>query len=287
MSNTKALPGQHGHADEICRSTAIDLAARMKARELSPVEVMEAFIHRTEALEPQLHSFSLLTFETARQRAREAERRILAGDDLGPLAGVPVGVKDLLHMKGFPTSFGSVPFRDRVVAVDDPVVELTLAGGAIPIGKTNSPEFGFSSVGHNPAFPTTTNPWDTSLTPGGSSSGSGSAVASGQVPIALGTDRAGSIRIPSAHCGIFGFKPSAGRVPVDARADAMSQAGPMTRTVADAALMMNAIARYDPRDRQSLPDAGIDWLAAIEGDLEGLVVGYSSDFGYAPVDPAV
>jgi aspartyl-tRNA(Asn)/glutamyl-tRNA(Gln) amidotransferase subunit A len=273
--------------DEICRMEALALMARMRSRELSPVEVVRAFARRTEALEPVLHSFSHLTLDAALARAAEVESALAAGRECGVLAGLPIGVKDLLHVKGVPTSFGSVAFKDVVAPCDDPVVERLHAAGAISLGKTNTPEFGFSSVGHNPAFPTTTNPWNPELTPGGSSSGAGSAVAAGQCPVALGTDRAGSIRIPAAHCGIFGFKPSVGRVPVDVRADAMSQIGPMTRTVADAALLMTAIAGFDARDRLSLPDTGIDWLAEVDRDVRRLRVGYSRDFGYAPVDPQV
>lgn len=273
--------------DEICAMGAVELVCKMKSKALSPVEVVQAFAQRTEALEPHLHSFSLLTFDRALEQAVEAERAIAAGEAQGVLAGLPVGVKDLLHVKGVATSFGSVALKGGVALTDDPVVERIHAAGAICLGKTHAPEFGFSSVGHSPAFPTTTNPWNIELTPGGSSSGSGSAVAAGQCPVALGTDRAGSIRIPSAHCGIFGFKPSLGRVPVDALSGAMSQIGPMTRTVADAALMMSAMAGYDPRDRLSLPDSGIDWMSEISRDVSGLRIGYSRDWGYAPVSPEV
>ncbi|MEO6032762.1 MAG: amidase family protein [Burkholderiaceae bacterium] len=274
--------------DEIGRMDAVTLVARMKARDLSPVEVVDVFAERTQALEPVLHSFSTLTIDSARAQAREVERDLLDGRPVGTLAGLPVGVKDLLHVKGVPTSFGSRLFKDVIATADDPAVERLLGTAqAISLGKTNSPEFGFSSVGHNPAFPTTTNPWNPELTCGGSSSGSGSAVAAGQVPAALGTDRAGSIRIPSAHCGIFGFKPSACVVPADVRADSMSQIGPMTRTVADAALLMQALAGFDARDRQSVPHDGIDWMTALDGDVRGWRIGYSRDFGYAPVDPQV
>ncbi len=274
--------------NEIGRMDAVTLVARMKAHDLSPVEVVDVFAERTQALEPVLHSFSTLTIESARAQARQVERDLLDGRPVGTLVGLPVGVKDLLHVKGVATSFGSRLFKDVVATSDDPAVERLLgAAQAISMGKTNSPEFGFSSVGHNPAFPTTTNPWNPELTCGGSSSGSGSAVAAGQVPVALGTDRAGSIRIPSAYCGIFGFKPSAGVVPVDVRADVMSQIGPMTRTVADAALLMQAIAGFDARDRQSVPHSGVDWMTALDGDVRGWRIGYSRDFGYAPVDPQV
>jgi aspartyl-tRNA(Asn)/glutamyl-tRNA(Gln) amidotransferase subunit A len=274
-------------ASQILRMSAVSLVAKMKSRELSPVEVVSAFARRAEELEPQLHSFSLLTPDSALAEARRTEQALARGDDTGVLAGLPIGIKDLLNVEGVATSFGSLVYKDIAAQADDPVVERVRAAGAISLGKTNTPEFGFSSVGHNPAFATTTNPWNTALTPGGSSSGSGSAVAAGQCPVALGTDRAGSIRIPAAHCGIYGFKPSVGRVPVDIRADAMSQIGPMSRTVADAALLMSAIAAFDPRDRLSVPSDSIDWMTCLQGGIRGLRIGYSRDFGYAPVEPAV
>ncbi|MGE4337700.1 MAG: amidase [Pigmentiphaga sp.] len=273
--------------DEICSMDAISLVQGMKSKSLSPVEVASAFIQQTERLEPLLHSFSALAFESALCQARTVESELISGRDPGPLAGLPIGIKDCLYVKGLPTTHGSRVFKDFVPEENDPSVDRIQDAGAVIIGKTNQPEFAYSSVGHNPLFPTTTNPWNVELTPGGSSSGSGSAVAAGQVPVAMGTDRAGSIRIPAAHCGIFGFKPSLGRIPVGLRTDIMAQAGPMARTVADAALLMNVVAGFDARDRYSLPDAGTDWLAAVEQDIRGLRIGYSADFGYAPVDPQV
>jgi aspartyl-tRNA(Asn)/glutamyl-tRNA(Gln) amidotransferase subunit A len=271
----------------LCRQGATALVQLVRSREISPVEVVRAFAARIEQTEPVLHAFSVLTLENALERAAQIEHQIAGGGNGGALAGLPIGVKDMLNVRGVPTSFGSLAFRDSVAAADDPVVERLFAAGAISLGKTNTPEFAFSSVGHNPAFPTTTNPWNPDLTPGGSSSGSGAAVAAGQCPAALGTDRAGSIRIPSAHCGIYGFKPSNGLVPGCEGDDPMSTIGPMTRSVADAALMMSVMAGFDPRDRLSLSDTGIDWQGALKGDLHGLHIGYSRDFGYAPVDSQV
>ncbi len=167
------------------------------------------------------------------------------------------------------------------------------------LGKTNVPEFGYSGVGHNPVFPTTRNPWNPQLTSGGSSAGSGAAVASGMCPLAFGSDGGGSVRIPAAHCGLFGMKASMGRVPLypgcrDERYpgvsgwESLEHIGPMSRTVADGALMLSAIAGPDMRDRHSLPDEGVGWVdAARPGDLRGLRVAYSADWGYAAVDPQV
>ena len=178
------------------------------------------------------------------------------------------------------------------------MVERLVAAGAVIVGKTNVPEFGYSGVGHNPVFETTRNPWNTDMTPGGSSAGSGAAVASGMCPFAIGSDGGGSVRIPAAHCGLYGLKASMGRVPLypgtkDERYpgvsswESLEHIGPISRTVADSALMMSVIAGPDPRDRHSLPEASFDWTKCVEGDLKDLKVAYSSDWGYAAVDPRV
>jgi aspartyl-tRNA(Asn)/glutamyl-tRNA(Gln) amidotransferase subunit A len=285
-------------ANEICRMAAVRLAEEIRARRLSPVEVVEATLHRMERLEPVLHAFCTPTPEAAREDARRIEADLAAGRDAGPLAGVPVGIKDLVATKGVPTVMGSWAYRDFVPDEDDVVVERLKAAGAIVLGKTNVPEFGYSGVGHNPVFETTVNPWNTSLTPGGSSAGSGAAVASGMGPFAIGSDGGGSVRIPSSFCGLFGMKASWGRVPLypgvkDERYpgvsswESLEHIGPMSRTVADGALMLSVIAGPDDRDRNTLPPPDFDWMAVLEGDLKGLRVAYSPDWGYAAVDPRV
>lgn len=284
--------------DEICRMDAVTIAGKVNAKELSPVEVIEAHLARLEQLEPQLHAFCTPTPKLALATAKALEKTILNGDGGGVLAGVPVGIKDLVCTKGIATVSGSVAYKDFVPDEDDVVVERLKAAGAIILGKTNVPEFGYSGVGHNPVFETTRNPWNTDLTPGGSSAGSGAAVASGMCPFAIGSDGGGSVRIPSAHCGIYGLKASMGRVPLypgtkDERYpgvsswESLEHIGPMSRTVADAALMMSVIAGPDPRDRFSLPEAAFDWMDCLDGDLRGLRVAYSADWGYAAVDPRV
>nr|WSX81537.1 amidase family protein [Streptomyces sp. NBC_00899] len=220
----------------------------------------------------------------------------------GPLTGVPLGVKDLLATAGVRTTGGSAVYADFVPDEDDVAVERVKAAGAVVLGKTNASEFGYSAVGHNPLFPATRNPWNTALTPGGSSAGSAAAVAAGLGPVALGTDGGCSIRVPAAHCGLVGYKPSMGRVPAypgcrDERYPGMSgwesleHIGPLTRTVADTALMMSVLAGPDPRDRHSIPCADVDWRAAASrGTAEGapgLRVAYSPDLGYLAVDPRV
>jgi aspartyl-tRNA(Asn)/glutamyl-tRNA(Gln) amidotransferase subunit A len=215
--------------------------------------VIDAVLARMEKLEPILHAFCTPTPELARKTAKKIEKDIMAGKPVGPLAGVPVGIKDLVCTKGIKTASGSWAYADFVPDEDDVVVERLKGAGAVILGKTNVPEFGYSGVGHNPVFPTTRNPWNTEFTPGGSSAGSGAAVASGMGPFAIGSDGGGSIRIPSAHSGLYGMKASMGRVPLypgvkDERYpgvsswESLEHIGPMARTVADAALMLSVIA---------------------------------------------
>jgi aspartyl-tRNA(Asn)/glutamyl-tRNA(Gln) amidotransferase subunit A len=287
-------------AKEICRMDAVTLAKHIRSKKLSPVEVIDAVLARMEKLEPILHAFCTPTPELARKTAKKIEKDIMAGKPVGPLAGVPVSIKDLVCTKGIKTVSGSWAYADFVPDEDDVVVERLKDAGAVILGKTNVPEFGYSGVGHNPVFPTTRNPWNTNLTPGGSSAGSGAAVASGMGPFAIGSDGGGSVRIPSAHSGLYGMKASMGRVPLypgvkDERYpgvsswESLEHIGPMARTVADAALMLSVIAGPDDRDRHTLPkEEGFDWMKSLKGDLKGLKVAYTLDWGgYAPVDKRV
>ncbi|HZO80582.1 MAG TPA: amidase family protein [Candidatus Binataceae bacterium] len=277
---------------------AVTLAAHIRAKRLSAVEVVEAVLARMERLEPHLHAFCTPTPDLARVQARRVEADIMAGRPVGALAGVPVGHKDLLLTRGVRTASGSYAYRDFVPDEDDLVVERMRAAGAVMLGKTNVPEFGYSPTGHNPVFETTRNPWNTALTPGGSSAGSGAAVAAGVGPIATGSDGGGSVRIPASFCGLYGLKPSMGRIPLYPGArderypgvsgwESVEHIGPLSRTVADAALMMSVAAGPDMRDRHSLPRADFDWMECMRGDLRGVRVAYSADWGYAAVDPEV
>jgi aspartyl-tRNA(Asn)/glutamyl-tRNA(Gln) amidotransferase subunit A len=288
-----------GGANEICRMDAVKLAKRIRAKELSPTEVIEAVLTRMEALEPHLHAFCTPTPDLARQEAKRIEKALLDGDDGGPLAGVPVGIKDLVCTKGVRTVSGSFAYENFIPDEDDVVVERLKHAGAIIIGKTNVPEFGYSAVGHNPVFDTTRNPWNLECTSGGSSAGSGAAVAAGVGPFAIGSDGGGSIRIPAAHCGLFGMKASMGRVPLYPGTkdecypgvsswESLEHIGPISRTVTDGALMLSVIgAGPDARDRHSLPKPDFDWMACCKGGVKGLRVAYSADWGYAAVDPEV
>jgi len=287
------------HTDnEICRMDAVALAKRIRTKELSATEVTDAVLRRMEVLEPHLHAFCTPTPDVARAAAKAVDAQIARGEAVGPLAGVPIGIKDLVATAGIKTVMGSKLYENFVPDEDDIVVERLKAAGAVIIGKTNVPEFGYSGVGHNPVFETTRNPWNLAMTSGGSSAGSGASVATGMAPFAIGSDGGGSVRIPAAHCGLVGFKASMGRValypgcrderyPGVSSWETLEHIGPMSRTVADSALMLSVIAGPDPRDRYSIPAADFDGLEAVQGDVKGLRIAYSEDWGYAAVDPEV
>jgi len=283
---------------DLCRLSAVEQARLIRERAISPVELVDAVFARIHALEPVLHAFCTLVEEPARDAARAAEQAVMRGDPLGPLHGVPISVKDLICTRGVTTASGSRGYRDFVPEEDDVTVERVLAAGAILIGKTNVPEFGYAGVGWNELFPETANPWDTSRTPGGSSAGSAAAVAAGMGALTLGSDGGGSIRGPASFCGLFGMKASFGRVPLypgcrDPRFPGVSgwetveHIGPLTRTVADGALLMSVIAGPDDRDRHSLPAGDCDWLAEPTRPLGRLRIAYTPDFGYSKVDREV
>ena len=277
--------------DRLCWTSAVELAAAIRKKRLSPVEVMRAVLARIERLDPRLNAFVTLTADQALGAARAAERAVTRrGARLGPLHGVPFSTKDLVATRGIRTTFGTRFYAENVPAESAPVVERLEAAGAIQLGKTNTPTFGWIGATHNLLFGPTRNPWDLERTPGGSSGGASAAVAAGFGPLAIGTDGGGSIRIPAACTGIFGHKPSFGLVPVApwSAAWSLGHVGPMTRTVADAALMLSVVAGPDPRDQSSLPAQGVDYVKALRGGVKGLRVAWSADLGYAQaVDPEV
>ena len=276
--------------DRLCWMSAADLAAAIARRKVSPVEVVDAVLDRIARLK-DLNAWCRLDADGVRRAARAAERAVgKRGAKLGPLHGVPFGVKDLVTTKGMVTTFGTPLYRDNVPAEDAPSVARLKVAGAILLGKTNTPTFGWVGVTDNLLFGPTRNPWSRAHTPGGSSGGAGAAVAAGQGPLHVGTDGGGSIRKPAAWCGVFGLKPTYGRVALHPHGAAwsLSHAGPMTRTVKDAALMLRAMAGPDERDQYSLPDDGTNYVKALGGSLEGLRVAYSATLGIAPaVDPEI
>lgn len=281
-----------------CTLPATAQARLIRTRALSPVELTEAVLARIERLEPTIHAFATLGADQARAAAHKAEAQVMRGDPLGPLHGVPVSIKDLICTHDLPTTCGSKAYAGFTAEEDDIAVARLRAAGAIVIGKTNVPEFGYAGSGINALFPPTANPWNPALTPGGSSAGSAAAVASGMGSITLGSDGGGSIRGPASFCGLVGVKPSFGRVPLwpgcrDPRYPGMSSwetiehLGPLARTVGDAALMLAVMAGPDARDRHSLPAGDVDWLAAPGAPLGRLRVAFTPDFGFSAVDAEV
>ena len=274
--------------DDLAFTTAVDLAAAVRARRLSPVEIVVAFLARIEAIDPTLDAGCAINSDEVRQAAGAAEEAVTRGDELGPLHGVPVAVKDVVFTRGMRTTRGSAIYADLVPDEDSPIVERLKRSGAIILGKTTTPEFGWKGVTDSPLLGITRNPWDVTRTPGGSSGGSAAALAAGLAPIAIGTDGAGSIRIPASFSGVVGLKPSFGRVPFHppSAVELLSHAGPMARTVADAALLQGVIAGRDDRDPNSLPDEAGASIPAT-GDVRGLRVAWSADLGFVEVDSEV
>ncbi|MBW4090590.1 MAG: amidase [Proteobacteria bacterium] len=272
--------------EDPCRLSAEDLLAQYAAGTLSPVDVLQAVTERIARHNPALNAFVVLN-PRALDAAADSAARWRAGRPLGLLDGVPVTVKDLVDVAGFPTRRGSRLTDPAPMTDDAPMVLGLKAAGAVILGKTATTEFGWKSPGDCPLTGITRNPWDPARTPGGSSSGAGAAGAAGFGPLHIGTDAGGSVRIPAAWCGLVGLKPTYGRVPqwpAGAFA-AVACAGPMTRTVRDAALMLSALARFDARDPFCLPDDPRDWRDGIEAGVAGLRIGVLSRPGFdAPLD---
>jgi aspartyl-tRNA(Asn)/glutamyl-tRNA(Gln) amidotransferase subunit A len=270
-------------------TSALDLAASIRRKELSPVEVVDGILRRIEQLDPTLNAFSQVLADDARAAAQAAEAAIQRGDDLGALHGVPVGVKDQMNVTGAKVTFGTHLLADYVATEDAPVVAALRRAGAIVVGMTTMPEFGWNGISWSPLYGMTRNPWNLERSASGSSSGSGAAVAAGMIPLAVGSDGAGSIRMPSSFCGVVGLKPTYGRAamyPVSV-SELVTHYGPMTRTVRDNAAMLQAMAGPDKRDPHCLPATNEDYLASCEGGVKGLKIGFSPDLGYAKVAPEV
>ena len=270
----------------------VELARLIASKEVSPVEVVEAHLNRIAALDGTLKSYITVMGDSALQAAKAAEAAVMAGDGLGPLHGVPIGLKDLYCTKGVKTTGGSKILADWAPTEDATVVSRLTAAGAIVLGKLNMHEFAYGPEGLNPHYGTPWNPWDkaTHRICGGSSSGSGAAVAAGIAPGALGSDTGGSIRIPASLCGITGIKPTYGRVSragVLPLAWSLDHVGPMCRTAADCALMLGAMAGYDPRDPTTSVLPVPDYVTALTGQVKGLRIGVLRAFYLESTDPAV
>jgi amidase len=280
--------------DLAATESATKLAARIRRKEVSPVEVVDAAIARIEAHNPKINALIIFGYDDARKAAKAAEAAIMRGDKVGPLHGVPVAMKDCFDYKpGWVTTFGGIPaLKDYVADTYCMFVERMEQAGAIFVGKTNSPVFGFRGTCDNYLFGPSKNPFDLTKNTGGSSGGSAGAVAAGLLPLCEGTDGGGSIRIPSSWCGVYGYKPAFGRVPLVTRPEAFGGTipyifeGPITRTVEDAALAMTALAGYDSRDPYSIEDE-VDFMGALRASVAGKKIAYTRDYGIFPVDPRV
>ena len=274
---------------DLCYTPATELLSLIRAKALSPVELCRALLDRIERLNPTLNACCAVTAETALETARRAEQAAARGEALGPLHGIPFTIKDLVFTRGVRTMSGSFIFEHRVTDVDAPYVRRLKDAGGIMIAKTTTPEFGWKALGDSPLTGITRNPWNPGMTPGGSSAGAAVAAAAGLGPIHQGSDGAGSIRIPSSFCGIYGFKPTYGRVPMwpVSNTDSTSHTGPMTRTVADAALMLAVMAGADDWDRTSLDGAPADYVGRLAEGIKGLRVAWSPDLGGLRVDAEV
>ena len=281
-------------SEELCFTPATELATRIRQGDLSPVTVVNAFLDRIERVNPQINAYVTVLDEQAREQARQAEQAVQSGAELGPLHGVPVAIKDLVDVAGVKTTSGSKLLADSVADKNDTTVTRLQAAGAIILGKTNTPEFGRKPMTTNLLHGPTGNPWDVSKTAGGSSGGSGAAVAAGLAPIAQGSDTAGSIRVPASACGVFGLMPDFGRVPKGpTRSDAFvysgpcSFIGPMTRTVEDAALMLDVMAGPHSADPFSLPERDFDYTSITQRSIADLKIAFSPNLGICEVEPEI
>lgn len=275
---------------DVCFMPATDLAREVRANRLSPVEIADAFIARVERLNPRLNALVHFDPEQVRADAATLERTQRGGTSLGPIHGVPFTIKDLTAVAGVPLTFGMVPLKDNLAEHDAAIVTRLRAAGGLFLGKTNTPESGYYGGTDNHLFGPTHNPWKHGHSAGGSSGGAAAAVAAGLGPLAEGSDGAGSVRIPSALCGVVGLKPSLGRIPqtvLEGRFYNWAYHGPITRTVADNALMLDVLSGASMSDPMTLPDPATAFRHGLEGDIRGWRIAYSEDLGLGHIDPEV
>ena len=272
-------------------TSAQELVNLIKSKKLSPVELMTQTLQRIEEVNPVLNAFVSVRAGQAMDEAKTLAERLVSNEVTGPLIGIPIGVKDLEDVGGMVTSFGSVPYKNNIAQRDSIQVARLKAAGAIIVGKTNTPEFGFTGFTKNMLYGVTRNPWNTERTPGGSSGGSAAAVAGGMVPMATGSDAGGSIRIPSSYSGCFGLKTSFGRIPRGPfpllQTHSIWCMGSLTRTVKDAALYLDCVSGYHPSDPDSLPFPEYSFLQCIENIPMNLRIAFSPTLGYARVQKDV
>ena len=269
--------------------TALDMRQAIRTKKASPVEIVESTLRDIESTQPTLNAFVTVTPDLAMAAARAAEKAVLAGEDTSLLTGLPLSIKDLTAVKGVRFTSGSRTLANFIAPLNSPASERVKANGAAIVGKTTTTEFGCKGSSNSPLTGETRNPWNLGKTTGGSSAGAGASVAAGLTPFALGTDGGGSIRIPSAFCGLFGIKAHFGRVPVfpAAATPTLAHVGPLARTVRDAALLLTAISGFDARDPASVAAEIPDYLGACERSPRGLRIAWSPTLGYARPTPEV
>jgi amidase len=285
-----AAPLLATQTSEICFLTAVEMAGLIRAKKLSAREVMDAHLKQIERVNPKVNAIVTLVADQARENARKADDAQARGATLGPLHGLPVAHKDLVETAGIRTTFGSPLFKDNVPTQDDILVERIKRAGAIAVGKTNTPEFGAGSQTFNAVFGATKNPYDLTKTCGGSSGGAAVSLACGMVPIADGSDSGGSLRNPAAFCSVVGFRTAPGRVPHRAVGNAwatLGVAGPLGRTVADAALLLSVMAGPDPRCPISITEPGSRFAGSLERNFKGVRVAWFKDLGGLPFDSRI
>jgi amidase len=275
---------------EICRMSAVEMARRLRRKELSAREVLKAHLEQIDRVNPQVNAIVTLAREEAMKRAAAADEAAAKGRFFGPLHGLPVAHKDLQETKGLRTTYGSPVFKDNVPDFDTLLVERIKGAGAITVGKTNTPEFGAGSQTFNPVFGATLNPYDHSKTCGGSSGGAAAALACGMLPIADGSDTGGSLRNPASFCSVVGFRTSPGRVPrypTRSSWNTLSVVGPMGRSVEDTALLLSAIAGPDPRAPLSIHEPGPAFARPLERSVKGLKVAWCANYLGLPFERRV
>ncbi|HLE42453.1 MAG TPA: amidase [Methylomirabilota bacterium] len=276
--------------DSLCFLPATELVRIIRKRKVSATEVMQVHLDQIARLNPKINAIVTMDPEQALRQAKEVDAAVARGEARGALAGLPIGVKDLLLTKGMRTTYGSVIYKDLVPDQDALLVERERAAGGIILGKTNTPEFGAGGQTFNTVFGTTLNPYDLDRTCGGSSGGSAAALACGMLPLADGTDFGGSLRFPAAYCNVVGFRPSPGRVPTYPTKlgwYTLVVQGPMARTVGDVALFLSAIAGPDPRSPISIQEPASVFARPLERDLNGVRIAWSRNLGRYPVEPVV
>jgi amidase len=287
-AQTRAARPAGDSSDVLCYLSAVDLAARIRRKDVSAREVMSAHLARIERVNPRVNAIVTLVAERALADAARADEQTARGGQLGVLHGLPVAHKDLVDTAGIRTTRGSLFYRDTVPARDALIVTRMRAAGAITCGKTNTPEFGAGSQTFNSVFGATRNPYDVTRTCGGSSGGAAVALACGMVPIADGSDTGGSLRNPAAFCNVVGLRPSPGRVPSESNGwSPLSVSGPMARSVADVALFLSVLAGPDPRNPLSIADDGGRFRAPLQRDFKGVRVAWWKGLGGLPFEPEI